>query len=282
VSFFLFLVIIPGIGINLLGARRWISIGSFNFQPSEVIKLALAMFLAKLASEGFDLRYQLGSIAAVAFLVMLQPDLGTTIIIVTIGFTQVFVAGAPIIYMFSTVFTGGVLASILILFSEYRRTRLLTFIESLVDPLGLSDPSGSTYHIRQILIALGSGGLFGAGLGHSKQKHLFLPETATDSVFAVISEEIGFLGASILIILLTYYVLLLIKTAKNSPDEFSSLLVTGIAIWIGGQMFLNIASMVALIPITGIPLPFLSYGGTSLTAMLFSIGIVLNISKHEK
>ena len=138
------------------------------------------------------------------------------------------------------------------------------------------------YHLRQILIALGSGGLFGVGIGQSRQKHLFLPETATDSVFAVIAEEIGFVGATIVVALLVFFVLKAFKIARNAPDRYSQLLASGIAVWIGAQMFLNIASMVALTPLTGIPLPFFSYGGSSLTMMLLGIGILLNISSYEK
>jgi len=179
---------------------------------------------------------------------------------------------------------GAMLASLMILFSDYRKARLVTFIKNSIDPLnpGSAEASGSAYHVRQILIALGSGGLFGVGIGHSRQKHLFLPETATDSVFAIIAEEVGFIGATALILILVAFLFQLIKIAKKAPDRFSFILASGIITWIGGQMFLNIGAMVALVPLTGIPLPFLSYGGSSLTMMLISIGILLNISRQSE
>jgi len=271
----LILVLIPGFSARVLGARRWISLGSLSFQPSELAKLSLAIYIAYLIDIKESFFKIISSIAAVAFLVMLQPDLGTNIVIVSIGIGQLFVAGLPLVHLVGVIFSGGAVASLLILFSDYRRQRLMTFLESSVDPLG------NSYHMRQILLALGSGGIFGTGLGQSRQKHLFLPETASDSVFAVIAEEIGFVGSVILISLLTFFIIRIFRIAKNAPDNFSKLLATGIGLWIGGQMFLNISSMVALTPLTGIPLPFFSYGGSSLVMVLFAVGILLNISKNS-
>ncbi len=142
------------------------------------------------------------------------------------------------------------------------------------------DPLGKSYHIRQVLLALGSGGIFGVGLGQSRQKFLFLPEAATDSIFAVIAEEVGFVGAIVLIGLFAAFVFRGLKIASNAPDKFSKILGTGIVVWIGTQVFLNIGSMVALIPLTGVPLPFFSYGGSALTMILIATGILLNISKY--
>ena len=272
----LFLVLIPGFGSRLLGARRWISIGPLTLQPSEFVKLSLAMLIARLVDDKFNPWSILGVVGGTALLIMLQPDLGTTIVVVTIGFAQLFITGIPYRIFLTSGGIGVAATAILILLSDYRRARLITFLESATDPLGTS------YHLRQILIALGSGGLFGVGIGQSRQKHLFLPETATDSVFAVIAEEIGFVGATIVVALLVFFVLKAFKIARNAPDRYSQLLASGIAVWIGAQMFLNIASMVALTPLTGIPLPFFSYGGSSLTMMLLGIGILLNISSYEK
>lgn len=270
----LVMVLLPGFGSRLLGARRWLVIGPINFQPSEIIKLSIALYLAKVAdSEKPTLAY-LVPIALVAVLIMAQPDLGTTLVIVGIGLIQVFISGVSYLHLFGALLAGGVLSTVVVLFSSYRRQRLMTFLKSSADPLG------SSYHIRQILIALGSGGIFGVGLGQSRQKYLFLPEVATDSVFAVIAEEIGFIGATILIILLTVLVIKIVKIALDAPDRFAAVLTAGIAAWIGGQIFLNLGSMVALIPLTGIPLPFFSYGGSSLLAILFTMGIVINISKY--
>lgn len=272
----LVLVLIPGIGSKIYGARRWLYIGSFGFQPSEVVKLVLAIIMAKMVEQKYPPLYLFGTLVLIAGLIMMQPDLGTTIVVVSIGMTQIFVSGVPILYMMSAIFGGGIMGLLLIFTSDYRRERLLTF-------LGASEnQGGSSYHIRQVLIALGSGGLWGVGLGQSRQKHLFLPESATDSVFAVIGEELGFVGAFLIMLFLCLFIFKIFKIASRAPDEFSMLLAVGIGIWIAAQMFFNIASMVALTPLTGIPLPFFSYGGTSLTMLLISIGILLNISRYAK
>jgi len=172
------------------------------------------------------------------------------------------------------VLAAGALGSVLIFLSDYRKERLITFLK------GTTEPLGSSYHVRQILIALGSGGLLGVGLGQSRQKYLFLPEAATDSVFAIVAEEIGFVGSTILIVIFTVFTYKILKVASRSPDIFSSTLSLGIGAWIGGQVFLNLGSMLAIVPLTGIPLPFFSYGGSSLTMVLFGVGIILNISKY--
>lgn len=269
-------VLIPGFGSKLLGARRWISIGPIGFQPSEAIKISMALFFAYLADKKAPIKHYVWTLGGIAGLVMLQPDLGTTITIVVIGLSQMFVVGIPFMTLGILLF-GGLLSGVfLILTSEYRRARLLSYFSHE------SDPSGASYHVRQILLALGSGGLLGVGLGQSKQKQLFLPETATDSVFAIIAEELGFVGAVALILVLAFFALRALKIAKNAKDPFTKVLSTGIAMWIGGQMFLNIASMVSLTPLTGIPLPFFSYGGSSLVMILAGIGIILQISRHEQ
>jgi cell division protein FtsW len=187
---------------------------------------------------------------------------------------QIFVSGIGLIYFFGAIVASTVTGFVLIVASEYRRERLLTFITQTRDPLGRG------YHIRQVLFALGTGGFFGLGLGNSRQKYLFLPETATDSIFAVIAEEVGFLGSSILVLIFAFFIFKCFKIAGNAPDKFSKIFTVGIIAWIGGQMFLNIGSMTAVVPLTGIPLPFISYGGSSLVAVLMAVGIILNISKY--
>ncbi|MCX6704956.1 MAG: FtsW/RodA/SpoVE family cell cycle protein, partial [Candidatus Woesebacteria bacterium] len=170
----------------------------------------------------------------------------------------------------------GLLAGIpLILLSPYRKERFLTFLQMTEDPLGKS------YHMRQILLGLGSGGIFGVGLGASRQKYSFLPEASTDSIFAVIAEELGLIGGIAIIVGFVYFVMRGLKIAADAPDTFGKTLAVGITIWIGGQSFLNIASMVALVPLTGIPLPFISYGGSSLVMILAACGILLNISRFS-
>jgi cell division protein FtsW len=267
-------VLIPGVGSRLLGARRWIAVGSVVFQPSEIVKLTLAIFLAKAASKNKSFLIFFGAFGIVAALIMLEPDLGTTMIITVFSMLQIFVSGINLFHFFGASLLVGLSSFLLILTSSYRRERLLTFLKITQDPLG------KDYHIRQILLALGSGGLFGIGLGQSRQKFLFLPEAATDSVFAVIAEEVGFIGALILILLFGFFIWQGFKIVKNAPDKFSQVLSMGIIGWIGGQILINISSMVALVPLTGVPLPFFSYGGSSLIMILFATGILLNISKY--
>lgn len=275
----LIVVLLQSFGISALGARRWISIGPVNFQPSEIIKFAICVYFAKVAaSKKSPLSYFI-PLALVAGLIMLQPDLGTTLIVLIIGFAQIFVADVNLLYVLESVGVGIIGTIILIITSPYRKERLLTFFENTADPLG------SSYHIRQILLAIGSGGIFGVGFGASRQKYLFLPEASTDSIFAVIAEELGLIGALAIIFLFLFFIIRGLKIAKNAPDRFSSVLAVGICAWIGGQAFLNIGSMVSLVPLTGIPLPFISYGGSSLVMILSACGILLNISKftnHEQ
>ena len=270
----LIVVLIPSIGTQALGARRWIFLGPISIQPSEVIKFGLALYLAKLASKARNFLAYFVPLILAAGLIMLQPDLGTTIIVGVIGMTQIFLSGINFFYFLGAAGLGALASFVLIMTSSYRRARLLSFFEQTQDPLGRS------YHIRQILLALGSGGLFGVGLGQSRQKYLFLPEAATDSVFAIIAEEVGFLGASVLILLFAFWVYKGLKIARAAPDKFSQIASVGLVAWIGGQTFLNIGSMVALVPLTGVPLPFISYGGSALVMVLLASGILLNISRH--
>ncbi len=269
-------VLIPGISYSALGARRWLDLGFTSLQPSELTKLTLALYLAKVASKNKGSLSYIIPVVIVGGLVMLQPDLGTTMVNVGIGMAQIIVAGIPVLHILGTALAGGVVGSALILLSPYRKARLMTLVEQSSDPLGRD------YHIRQILLALGSGGLFGVGFGQSRQKNLFLPEAATDSIFAVIAEEIGFIGGAILIAAFAYLIYKGLVIAKNAPDKYSQVLATGIVSWIGIQVTLNIGSMVSLVPLTGVPLPLFSYGGSALVMILFSAGILLNISSHAK
>ena len=271
----LVLVLIPGIGASLLGARRWISVGPLFFQPSEFAKFGLILFLAKFMSKKEASIVYFLPLVLVSLLIMFEPDLGTTMIIVLTGAAQIFISQINLLQYSGVGILGGLVVYILILLSPYRKDRLLTFLEQSTDPLGKS------YHIRQILLGLGSGGFFGVGLGASRQKFLFLPEAATDSIFAVIAEEVGFIGAFGLIALFVFYVFRALKIAKYAPDDFSKYLALGIGSWVGIQAILNIASMTALVPLTGIPLPFISYGGSSLIMIMFATGILLNISSKS-
>jgi len=268
------IVLLPNLGFSALGARRWISFGLFSLQPSELIKLALIIYLAKVASKNKTPLSYFIPLILVAGLIMLQPDLGTTIVVALIGFSQIFVSGVSLLYFGAAFIISAISALLLIIFSPYRRDRLMTFFEVTRDPLGKS------YHIRQILLALGSGGLFGVGLGASRQKFLFLPESSTDSIFAVIGEELGLIGGFAVIIIFVYFLFKGLSIAKNAPDKFSQVTAVGITAWIAGQAFLNIASMVNFVPLTGIPLPFFSYGGSSLVMILAGCGILLSISRY--
>lgn len=278
----LILVIIPGIGISALGARRWLGFAGFVIQPAEFIKLSLALYLARILSvEAKDSDIQkiipfLFSLGAVLVLVMLEPDLGTALIIGGMSTLVFFASGAPLIYFLVLLIIGVLGILVLIVTSDYRRQRLLSFLNPTSDPLGAS------YHIRQVLIALGSGGILGVGLGQSRQKYLFLPETQTDSIFAVIGEELGFLGAVAVVAAFVFIVWRGFLIASNVDDDFSKLLAVGITSWIALQAFINLGAMVALFPLTGIPLPFISYGGSSLVSSLLAVGILLNISKSRK
>lgn len=268
-------VLIPGLSYEALGARRWISLPFVNFQPAELIKLSIALYFAKLAkNEKGSMSYFL-PLAGVLGLIMLQPDLGSALSISVVGLSQIFISGISLIHFTLAGILGIGATAILILTSPYRRDRLTTFLQ------GVEDPLGKGYHVRQILLALGSGGIFGVGIGASRQKYLFLPEASTDSIFAIIAEELGLFGAVAIIGIFAFFLFRGFKIARSAPDKFSQVLAVGLTAWIGGQAFLNIASMVALVPLTGIPLPFFSYGGSSLVMILVACGILLNISTHS-
>jgi cell division protein FtsW len=272
---FLILVLIPGIGLKIKGASRWLNFGVFGFQPAELIKLTLTLYLSYLFSHKKAFWQFIFLIGLVAGLVMLQPDLGTTIVILTTAFLLYFAAGALFLELLPLTLGGFLIGLLLVLTSPYRKNRLLTFLDPMRDPLGAS------YHIRQVLIALGSGRIFGVGLGQSRQKYEYLPESTTDSIFAIIAEETGFIGGAIVILVFLMVIYRGFAIAQNSQEQFSRLLATGITCWLGVQSMLNLGTMVALVPLTGVPLPFISYGGSSLIVTLAGIGILLNISRFQ-
>lgn len=281
----LFAVFIPGLGVELLGAKRWINLGGFYFQPSEVVKLTFLIYLAAwLEKRGKDVEDM--SYGLISFLVMLgalvlliavaQRDLGTTIVIAVISVVMYFIAGAPWKHL-GLIFIGGIAAIFaLIKVAPYRAARLSVFLNPELDPQGIG------YHINQSLLAIGSGGFFGLGLGHSRQKFNYLPEVATDSIYAVIAEELGFIFAIGVVILFLAFTLKALQIAKQSPDQFGKLLAVGIAVWIGFQAFVNIGAMLSLLPLTGITLPFISYGSSSMIMLLAATGILANISRQTR
>ena len=271
----LMLVFVPGIGVYLLGANRWIDTGIFILQPAEFVKLALAIYLAAWFSnkeKGRLLAFLL-LMGLVLGLVMLEPDMGTTIVILSEAFVIYFLSGARVIYFFLLVPLIGFLGFLFIKFSPYRAQRLDAF-------LNINDSiESSSYHVRQILIALGAGGITGVGLGNSIQKYAYLPESTTDSIFAIIAEELGFIGATALILFFIFIFARCFYISVNAKDNFGKLLGGGITTFLAVQTVINLAAQTALVPLTGIPLPFLSYGGSSLIIDLCAIGILLNISK---
>jgi cell division protein FtsW len=280
---FLLLVFVPGVGSKVYGASRWLQLGPFSFQPSEMAKLAMIIYLsAWLESRGIKrikdvfegLLPFLGIIGLVGLLIMKQPDTGTFGVIALTSFAIFFISGARMQHLFSMVSAGAVGLWILVKIEPYRFDRILAFLDPGADPQGIG------YQINQALLAVGSGGLFGVGLGHSRQKFNYLPEPVGDSIFAVIGEELGLLGGVVLISLFVVLAVRGIKIAKHAPDMFGRLMATGITMWIIMQAFINISANIALVPLTGIPLPFISYGGTSLIFLMASVGILLNISQH--
>lgn len=270
-------VLASSLGVKALGAKRWLDIGGFRFQPAELAKFAFILWSAAFLSNKAKKKLLpfMIILGLLIVLIMLGPDLGTTVIIVASALVVWFASGAPI-WQFGLMGLIGLLGGAgLIVSSPYRKERLLTFLNPTRDPLGAS------YHIRQILIALGSGGLTGLGLGQSRQKFEYLPAVTTDSIFAVIAEELGFIGGVIILIIFLILIWRGFKIALEAPDEFGCLLAVGITAWVGLQALVNLAAMVALVPLTGIPLPFISYGGSSLILALTGMGILVNISKQR-
>jgi cell division protein FtsW len=283
--FILFLVFIPGLGTSLnTAAQSWISVGGFSFQPAEFAKLGLIIFYAAyLAMKGSELKeLKEGFLVAVGMgmlpvlLVIMQPDIGTVSILFSIVFGMLFAAKTDLSHI-SLLAAAGVLGLVgLILVAPYRAARLTVFLHPELDPQGIG------YQTSQALVAIGSGGLFGLGLGHSRQKFQYLPEVHADSIFAIISEEMGFIAAVGLVVLLGYIAYRGFKIVRSLKDEFAKLLMTGILVWFMAQSFLNIGAMVGVLPLTGVPLPFVSHGGTALIVAMAAVGIMINISKEAE
>lgn len=274
------MVFLPHIGLSLKGATRWISIGSFTVQPSEFFKLCLIIYLASFLSKHQDKLDNLTQttlpigiiLGATAVVLAAQRSLGVLIITLFIAGFMYFLSGAPLRSFLILGAVFAVVAGILIISEPYRMQRLLTFL----DPT--ADPQGSGYQVNQALIGIGSGGVFGVGLGHSRQKFSFLPETMGDSIFAIWAEETGFAGVSVLLVLIGLLIWRGFTAARYSKDLYSKLLASGVTCWIAGQALFNIAAISGLIPLSGIPLPFFSYGGSALISILAAYGLLLNVS----
>ena len=280
----LLLVFIPGLGIVINNARSWINIGSITIQTSEIAKLTFIIYLAIwLESKQKHLTDYRNSLlpfiillAIVAGLILLQPDVGTLLVFLLVASVMFFTAGAPWRYL--AVFGGLGLASLAVLVTAapYRFNRLLSFLNPNVDPQGFS------YQLKQALIAVGSGGLWGLGLGHSQQKFQFLPEVATDSIFAIIAEEWCFIATGFLVVVYLMIFLRGLRIAKQSDTMFGKLLAVGITGWLILQSLINIGAIIGLLPLTGLPLTFVSLGGSNLVVVMIALAILLNISKYTK
>ncbi len=280
----LILVLIPGIGMVRGGARSWIGVGAFSIQPSEFMKLGLIMFLSTYlaANQKYITSFKKGFFPALilvfaAFgLIMLQPDLGTGVVLVLTCMVLIYTAGAKISHFVWLGILGIVGFLFLILSAPYRISRITAFLNPWEDPLG------DGFQIIQSLYAIGPGGLLGVGLGESLQKYFYLPEPQTDFIFAVLSEELGFIGGTVMIGLFLLLFWRGIRIALEAPDQFGRFLALGITSMLTIQIMINVSVVIGLIPVTGITLPFLSYGGSSLTLTLCSVGILLNVSRHAK
>lgn len=277
------------------GANRWIYInppplpeipflGVMGFQPGELAKLTVILYL----SSQLSLIIQNGKIRGVsrnpfwvylkisimlAGLIVLQPNMSTAAIVFILGTIIYFISGAPLKPVLIAIPIFILVAFLAILSSPYRRSRLVALMSG-------EDSGGSSYHVKQALVALGSGGLTGVGFGQSKQKYQYLPEVASDSIFAIIGEEFGFIGTTIVIAAYSYLLYNIFKVSKSAPDLFGKLVGIGVGSWLGIQFFVNVASMTKIIPLTGVPIPLISYGGSSMLFSLMGLGIVANIQKN--
>ena len=276
-------VLVPGIGLERNGAQRWITMGPLPpVQPSEFAKLALIIYVAAwLSGKGTYIRsFALGfvpfviMVGIVAGLILLEPDMGTAAVVVLITVTLFFIAGASLTHLAALVGIGGVAAVFLIMTAGYRAERLIAFLRPE------DDPSGIGFHTIQLLIALGSGGISGLGLGASRQKFFYIPSAHTDGIFAVVGEELGFIGAMGVLLLFALLIYRGFRVLLRSSDEFGALLATGIICWISYQALINVGGISRAIPMTGIPMPFLSYGGSALATLLAAVGILLSISRY--
>jgi cell division protein FtsW len=274
---------IPHLGIKAGGAVRWLNLGVFSFQVSELAKVALILFLAHFLTQKANhlreinqgLLIPFGITGVIVGLILLQPDFGTTVIIAFLTLMMIYLAGGRIVHLAGIAALFIPVALWLLLHKSYRLTRLLSFL----DPW--KDPRNSGFQIIQSLISFGSGGAFGVGIGDGMQKLFYLPEPHTDFILSVIAEESGFIGVGLILFL---YIILIVRgfqISLRAPDLFGNLLAAGLTMLLALEAFINIAGVTGLIPLKGLALPFLSYGGTSLMMSLIAVGILLNISAYE-
>ncbi len=278
----LVVVLVPGLGVHAMGSSRWVGFGQFRLQPSELMKLALTLFAAdfiarRLDEDATDRRIIGPLILVTAFacvLILAQPDMGTAMVLVFLALTLLFVSGVRLGPVMKVMAALAALAVIVAVASPYRRARLLSFM----DPSAHGSSSG--YQVVQSLIGLGSGHLVGAGLGGGQAQWGFLPNAHTDFIFSVIGEQLGILGALLVLALLGGFMWLGIRTATQSPDRFGALLALGLVAWLGSETVINVGAVIGLLPVTGIPLPFISFGGSSLVITMAAAGLLVNIARQ--
>ncbi len=264
------------------GATRWIAFGSYSFQPSEFVKIIFIIYLAAWLDKKIGKINDIKStffpflviVSILSFLIIAQPNLGMLGIIALSALSLYYISGVKLFHVFSLIVLGISALAIFIKISPYRLQRFATFLNPQTDLLGAG------YQVNQAIIAIGSGGLLGLGLGQSRQKYNYLPEPFGDSIFAITGEELGFAGIAALIILFLIFTWRCFAIAKNAPDNFGKLLVSGITIILVFQFFMNIAAITQFMPLTGVPMPFISYGGSALASTLFGVGVILNVSSH--
>jgi len=278
----LVVVLVPGLGVHAEGSSRWIGFGQFRLQPSELMKLALALFAAdfitrRLGEDATDRRI-IGPLllvtGAACVLILAQPDMGTAMVLVCMTLALLFVSGVRLGPVMKVMAALAGLALIVAVASPYRRTRLLSFI----DPSAHGSSSG--YQVVQSLIGLGSGHLFGAGLGGGQQQWGYLPNAHTDFIFSVIGEQLGIIGAVLVLLLLGSFLWLGIRTATRAPDRFGGLLALGLVAWVAAETLINVGAVVGVLPVTGIPLPFISFGGSSLVITMAAAGVLINVARQ--
>jgi len=283
VLFLLILVFIPSFNMTYGGASRWVHLGFFSVQPAEFAKLSVILYIAALFSNrektvGVQkaLIPFMVVVGLVGLLIMKQPDIGTLVVVTGASVLLYYIAGGKASHVLGFIASGFVIMMILIRLAPYRLARFTTFLHPELDPRGIG------YQVHQALLAIGSGGIWGLGFGRSRQKFRYLPEPAGDSIFAIASEELGFLR---MIVLLTLYVFIVwrgYQIAKNAPDTFGKLVAAGITSWFFVQAVVHIGANLSILPLTGIPLPLVSYGGSALVITLAGAGILLNISRYSK
>ncbi|MBA2327609.1 MAG: putative lipid II flippase FtsW [Actinobacteria bacterium] len=278
----LVLVLVPGIGVYVAGSRRWLGSGAWRFQPTEPAKLALLIFsadvLARRAREVHDWRRAVRPVLLVfgliAVLVMRQPDMASTIVLALIVGAALVVGGVRLRHLAVLGGAGVSAAALLAMIEPYRRARMLSFLNPV------SDPGNTGYQISQSLIALGSGGWTGVGLGAGRSKWLFLPNAHTDFIFAIIGEEVGLLGCLLVVALFAAFGVLGTRIALRAPDRFGTLLAAGITVWVVGQAVINIGGVVGLLPVSGVPLPFVSFGGSALVFTMAAAGLLSSVARR--